>query len=455
MSTIFKILPLFIWLILFQMNVGAQTQLDQYIDFALRNNDGIKQQQFQLDKAMAALEEAKTLFKPSVAFQTTYTRADGGRTFAIPVGDMLNPVYSTLNQLTNTHNFPHLQNQSFLLNPDNFYDAKFHTTMPLINSEIYYNKRMKQQAISLEQASVNVYKRSLVKDIKTAYYQYYQALQAIKIYKSALELVDKNITVNESLYKNGVRNSTSLTRAEAEKHKVMAMITEAENNSKNARAYFNFLLNRGQDEPIAIDSLAEQLVGAENEFNLEASIGHREELQQLGIKKDILQLNTGMEKSYLVPHLNTFLDLGSQAFNWEVNNQSRYYFFGLSLDWNVFAWGQHKYKIQQAALDVNTTEAQIDETEKAFHLQLVQAINNYNTAVSGYQDAISQRTYSEKYYTDQAKAYKEGELLYIELLDAQNQLTLARLQVSLAYAKVQIAKAEAERAQASYPLNNL
>ncbi len=244
MSTPFNKVFTFIVLLLGTGATYAQTALDKYVTEALQNNNGVKEQQFQLEKSLQALNEAKTLFLPSVTMLGSYTKAAGGRTIDIPIGDLLNPAYQTLNQLTNTHNFPTLENASVLLNPDNFYDVKFRTSMPLINAEVYYNKNVKKLAITLQQAAVNVYKRALVKDVKVAYYHYYQARQAVAIYKEALQLIEKNITVNESLLRNGVRTSTSLTRAQTEKQKVNAQISQAENAVKNAQAYFNFLLNK-------------------------------------------------------------------------------------------------------------------------------------------------------------------------------------------------------------------
>ena len=164
-------------------------------------------------------------------------------------------------------------------------------------------------------------------------------------------------------------------------------------------------------------------------------------------------LNTQLQRAYIVPKLNTFIDLGSQGFNWKVDDKSRHYLFGINLQWDLFAWGQHSYRTRQAALDVSSAAVEYDEAEKSFRLQLTNALNDFNTAVSNYHSAQTQQQLAEKYYSDQLKAYREGQLLYIELLDAQNQLTTAQLQLSLAFAGVQIARAEAERDMAAYPLN--
>ena len=191
---------LFITLLLFRFfGAYSQSSLDTYIKAALSNNETIKQQQFLLTKSLYALKESKSLFLPSVGFNATYTLADGGRTVDIPVGDLVNQVYKTLNQMTGTNNFPQLQNQSVLLNPNNFYDAKIRTTYPILNAEIEYNRKIKTQQYNMQQIEINLYKRELVKEVKNAYFKYLQACEAVSIYETALSLVKENLRVNTAL----------------------------------------------------------------------------------------------------------------------------------------------------------------------------------------------------------------------------------------------------------------
>lgn len=431
---------------------AQQAVIDNYIREAFANNDGIKQQQVQLEKAMYKLSEARSLFLPGVSLLGTYTRANGGRTIDLPIGDLLNPVYSTLNQLTASNNFPQIKNASILLNPDNFYDAKFRTTLPLINAEIYYNKQIRKELITQQQAAVNVYKRELVRNVKSAYYMYYQAGKAVEIYRNSLTLVNENIRINQSLVNNGVRNTTALTRSQSEKQKIEALITQAENNSKNAQAYFNFLLNKKLDEQIIIDTTALQADAADLAVAT-VTAGEREELTQLKTGIAAYALGAKMEKAYIIPKLNTFLDLGSQGFDWQLNNKSQYYMAGINLQWDLFASGRNTYKRKQAESEVKYAQLQLDNTEKALQLALEQATNNYATAVSNNKSAGTQLALAEKYYNDQVKVYKEGQLLYIELLDALNQLTNARIQLSITRANVLTTLADLERTRATYPIN--
>jgi outer membrane protein TolC len=442
--------------------------LERYIQAAFTNNQALQQRNFQLEKSMYALQEARGMFLPQVSLLGSYTKSSGGRTIDVPIGDLMNPVYATLNELTGSQKFQSVSNQSFLLNPDNFYDAKVRTTLPLINTEIWYAKQIRQEDITRQQAAVNAYKRQLVKDIKTAYYRYFQAARSVDIYLNALQLVQENIRVNESLLKNGVRNSTSLTRAKTEEQRTLAAITAARNSQQNARSYFNFLLNRSLADTIAADSAALTVVTGEpsavsdeqGELNQDNSmsggqlpdISRREELLQLDKTKRIALLQQKQQQSTIIPKVSTFLDLGSQAYNWNFNHNSRYYMWGVNLQWDIFTGGQRRSKARQAATDAATAQAAYNETAQNLRLELTTAGNNLQTARSNYQSAQTQLQLAEKYYRDQMKVYKEGQLLYLELLDAQQQLTNARLESLQAYSQVQIAQAEIERAQATYPL---
>ena len=195
------LLNLFFFISTFRISAQSEI-LNNYVQEGLKNSQTLKQQTFQLQKAIVALAEAKTLFKPNVNFSTTLSTAQGGRKIEIPIGDLVNPVYTTLNKLTQTSSFPQIQNSSEQLVPKDFYDVRIKTTMPLINAELKYNQAIKQEQILMQHSEIKVYKRELVKDIKTAYINYLKASEAIKIYENTIKLLREAERVNESLITN-------------------------------------------------------------------------------------------------------------------------------------------------------------------------------------------------------------------------------------------------------------
>jgi outer membrane protein TolC len=425
----------------------AQTKLDEYIRAGLTSNQSIKQQTFMLEKNVYALKEAKSMFLPNISFSTTYTKADGGRTIDFPTGDLLNGAYATLNQLTGSNSFPQLHNERILLNPDNFYDAKFRTSLPLLNAELMYNKRIKLQQVDLQKSEVLLYKRELVKEIKTAYYKYIKAINAVKIFESSLRLVEEGKRINTALFNNSKVNRTAVIRSNNEVSKITADLISANKTAESARYYFNFLLNRPLADSILLDSIIE-LPGQDHLLN--DNVNSREELAKLKIAKDINGNLSGLARSYLIPRIGTFLDLGSQAFDWKFNKQSRYYFLGVSLEWDLFSFGKNSYKIKQTLSDRQTIEAQTNYVQQQLLAELKVRQNDMQSAVAQYRSAESQLKTTQTFYDDVLKLYKEGLAIYIELLDAQNQLIDAQLNANIALFDTWIAYAAIERANASF-----
>ncbi|MEJ2880525.1 TolC family protein [Pedobacter sp. GR22-6] len=428
---------------------SAQEQLNSYIREGLVSNQSIKEQEFLLHRSVYALQEAKSMFFPSVTFSTTYTKADGGRTIDFPTGDLFNAAYATLNQLTGSNSFPQLQNQRILLNPDNFYDAKFRTSLPILNAELVYNKRIKSQQVDIHKAEVLMYKRELVKEIKTAYYNYIKATNAISIYQSFLKLLEEGERVNQSLFKNNKINRTAVIRSQNEVSKINASLTAAKKTEESARYYFNFLLNRPLTEAILIDDVPS--VPAQDNPPI-SDVSGREELSKLEIAKGINRNLTSLAKSYLIPKMGTSLDLGSQGFDWKFNDRNRYYLLGLSLEWNLFSSGRNSHKINQSIANQQAISAQTDHVTQQLLTELNVRRANLQSAIAQYKAAESQLKTSRTYYNDMTKLYKEGMAIYIELLDAQNQWVDAQLQSNIALFDTWISFAAIERANASFNL---
>ncbi len=429
----------------------AQSKLDEYIRGGLASNQSIRQQTFLLEKNVYALKEAKSMFGPNVTFSTTYTKADGGRTIDFPTGDLFNGVYSTLNQLTGSNAFPQLQNQHILLNPDNFYDAKFRITLPILNAELIYNKRIKAQQIDLQKTEVQLYKRELVKEIKTAYYNYSKAVYATRIYESSLRLVEEGQRINTKLFDNSKVNRTVVLRSQNEVSRINAALVGARKTAESARYYFNFLINRPLTDSILLDDITTLPAG---EQSLGNNISSREELSKLKIAKDINDNLNGLAKSYIIPKLGTFIDLGSQAFDWKFNSQSRYYLLGVSLEWNLFSSGKNSHRVKQTIADREALASQTDYIQQQLLTELKVRQAELQSAIARYEAAQSQLKTSQTYYNDMVKLYKQGMAIYIELLDAQNQWIDAQLSANIALYDTWIAYTAIERANASFTIQH-
>ncbi|MBP9882323.1 MAG: TolC family protein [Chitinophagales bacterium] len=425
--------------------------LDNYVQEGIKNNLALQQQEFSLQQSIYALKEARGLFLPSLNLLADYTYSDGGRSIEVPIGDLLNPVYSTLNQLTNSNAFPQVENTSEQFLPNDYHTTRLQAAMPLINAEVYYNQKIKKENINFQQAAVNVYKRELVKEIKNAYYSYLQTIQAAKIYTNTAKLLSDNKTTTEALVKNSMSLPGNVLKINADLEKVNALYYEANNNKELAAAYFNFLLNKPFNTTIEEDSLMLNEVTIA-EVNTETSVQNREELQQLqsGLEQNNLFLK--MQKSHAIPTVSTFFDIGYQGYGYTFDNVQQYYFGGIQLRWNIFSGFTNTNRVKQSALVVNSLNVQLEETEKQLSLQLTRARLELQSAIAKQQASLKALEYAKEYYRITQLRYEQNLALLIELSDALSQFAGAQLSLSLSNADVLIKQSEVERAAAAYKL---
>lgn len=442
------VLQLFFPVLVFAKIAVAQPVPQQYIDEALNNNLVIKEKKLSLEKSLVSLKEAKSLFLPTSWLEGQYTVAKGGRTIDIPVGDLLNPVYRSLNQLSGSSKFQQINNVSEQLFPNNFYDVRVRNTMPIINPDLKINREIRQQETVLSQVEIDQYKRTLVKEVKTAYYNYLMADNAVTIYKNALEIVHQNLRANEALLKNGKGLPAYVSRAESEVKGVESQLQSSINEQNNAKAYFNFLLNKPLTDSIIVTAL--QLTPENLPLLHKGNITAREELKSLEISRDINRNVLKMNSSYKTPRVNAFVDIGSQARDFKVSDKSLFYLAGLQMQVPIFSGKRNVYKIDKTLIEKDLVKNKTEQVTQQLELAAYVSHNSITTAYTNYTASAKQQEAAQKYFKLIDRGYREGVNSFIEYLDARNQLTNAQLQVNINKYKVFAALADYERQTASY-----
>jgi len=440
-------------LLLSAQSLRGQSVLDGYVSEALGSNLVLQERKVSLEKALLSIREAKTLFGPSVSFETQYTLAKGGRLISFPVGDLLNPVYATLNQLTASNRFPQIPNVEEQFLPDNFYDIRIRSTMPLLNPEIRINRDIRTRQAELTESEIDTYRRELVKEVKSAWYDHLMTHQAVAILESALGLVEEGLRLNRSLLANGKGLPAQVVRAEAEVASVEARLSSARSDRRNAAARLNFLVNR----PLAdsVPAMEPELPAALLQVltdSVGAQVSRREELRSLGIATEISRDMLRLGESYRKPRVGAFLDLASQGFDFQFNRRSAFYLGGFSLQMPIYAGGRNRLKVRQAELDLKALESRTLNAGRLLELSASVARNAVRDAHASWQSSLREERASVQYHTLVDRGYREGVNTYIELLEARNQLTSSRLQSVIRRCALLKALAAYERETAAYEL---
>lgn len=441
-----------LFLLLIAFRAWSQQSLDAYIDQGLSNNLALKERTISLAQAQLQLQDAKSLFLPSLNFSSSYTSGQGGRYFNFPVGDIVNPVYTALNQLMESSAFPQIENSQSFLNPRNLYDVHVRTSMPLLNTDLIYNRRIQSEQVAMKEYEADIYRRDLVRDIKTAYFNYLSSLEAVEIYENAADLLRESVRVNQSLRENGKALPANVLRAENELRSMDSQISAARNQVSKAGQYFNFLLNRPLDSPIDISyELSDAILSAQGE-SLSSEGFSREELRLMESSVNVSNHALKMREWAYAPKIQAFVDLGSQAENWVVDDLSRYYLIGLSVDVPIFLGGRNSRALEMAKRDLDLSRNRLQLMNRQLELSRSTSRDNLNAALQQMQSAETQISSAEVYFRLIDNGYRQGVNTFIEFLDARSQLTSSRLSLNLRILGVLSAHADLERENAAFVL---
>ncbi len=434
----------FLCICLYATPVHSQQILETYIQEGLANNLVLKEKNASLDQSLLALKDAKSFFLPSMDFGANYTLAEGGRTIAFPVGDLLNPVYATLNKLTASSNFPQIENVSEQLLPNNFYDTRFRTTLPILNTDIKYQNQIRKEQVNWSSSQVESYRATLIQDIRVAYFSFCAAHNSIAILTNSLQLVEQNLKDTRSLVANGKKLPSAVLRAESELEQVKSLLTEAELKTTNAAQYVNFLVNRPLDQPVPFEEIPLDL-NRLNQLLLEDLHPENPELRAMKSMESIQETLLKSGKNYWIPKLSTYADLGSQGFDWSFDSQSRYLMWGLNFSVPVFQGGRNQNQIRRNILGLESIQRQKELVTQKLNLSLQLQRNEVKTLLAGLQSAEKKLVAATAYLKLIDKGFKEGSQSLLEYIDARNQFTQAALQKTISEYKLQMALAQLER----------
>jgi len=404
--------------------------LEKYVQQGLINNLALKQKQFSFEQSMAALKQARGLFLPTVNIEARYSRSGGGRVIDIPIGDLMNPVYGSLNQLIGLPVFPtDLPNERIPFLREKEHDTKIRVIQPLFQAPIYYNYKIQSNLKQIESAAVEIFKQQLTEDIQTAYFNYLKAYHVVDLFQKTLSLVNENLRVSEKLFQNGQATEDIVFRARAERSAVEQNLLDAGKNKKIAAAYFNFLLNQPLETPIVIIDDAWQ--PRESQFTLEEAqtkaLANRLEFRQLGsaigAADNTVKLNTG---SFL-PGISGVFDYGFQGEAYKFTEKDDYWMASLVLQWNLFHGFQDKSKITSARLERNKLTAQLDELTNQIKLQVQEAFDNLTVARQAIVSANERLASARNSFRIVTRKYEQGMAPQIEYLDARTTYTNAEV----------------------------
>ncbi len=427
----------------------AQSVLEQYLKQGVQSNLQLQQETLNYQRSVEGLALARSYFMPNLLVNANYTLAGGGRNLQFPVGDLLNPVYATLNQITGSDRFPQISNVNEQLAPNNFHETTLRVIQPIFNPDIYFGYKAQRDLVTVQQAQKLAYENELKYNILAAYYQYWQTEEALQVIENGQRILREALRVNQTLVNTEKATRDAVYNTEYEISKLQQQHAEMLKNRDVGQAYFNFLLNRPLTEPILKDTLAMAVVmpaGQEITALQAQALQQRQEVKQLQhalhANEQLLALN---RNSAALPKVVAVGDAGYQGFGYTFNNTQDYWLVQFRLTWDIFKGGEKRARTQQARIDYQVMENKLAQTRQQIEWQVIQAYRTLQAAEQSYQTSHAGKTSAEKSFQIIQSKYREGQAILLEFLDAQNKLTTAQISVTMAQYELLRAQAAVQK----------
>jgi outer membrane protein TolC len=436
--------------------------LRQVLDDALAANLELQAGQAGVRQRYAALDQARARYLPVVDFDARYSVANGGRTIEFPVGDLLNPVYETLDDLLvqsgQPPSFPRVRNEEIELLMPTEQNTRVVAAQPIYDPRLGPAVEATRQDVNRAEAGLAGLRTRVVRDTKQAYYEWLAAQQQALVLDATLEVARSNLAANESLYRNGKITRDFVFRAEADQLEVEQQRRAAEARVRIARSYVNLLRNVPLDSPVPGATIDEATVDRFRERLTQRVAGRRVDLPALqetateqraeidgldaAIAGSVAQQD--LARAAFKPMLAVGAEAGIQGEDYGFTDDERYVLASVVLRWNAYRGGADRAALAEARALTEELRATRDLAEQQVRLEVERALETLEVADASLGTARKRAEAAEAAFRIAARKRDLGQINQTEFIDARRTQTDAQLNLNRVRAEFLARLAELE-----------
>jgi outer membrane protein len=429
--------------------------IDGYVREGLRANLGLRAQSLEVERSAAELDAARARYFPEAGFAARYTRAEGGRTIELPLGDALNPAYQTLNDLLVAQGqqpqFPVVQNETIPFLREREQDTRLTLRQPLFAPAIPAAVRAQRELLGASEYGREALGRRLKRDITVGYLRWLAAVRTQGIVDASVALLNENLRVNDSLHRNGKITQDQVLRARAELLAVTQQSREAQNLAAQAQSFLNFLLNRPLDTALENAEVGQGVSATTSALAdlRRAALDNRPELAQFAHLSRASEAQTRLARSELWPTLSLGADGDIQGEEYDFGRGSNYATVSLLLNWTFFDGGARRAAVRSASAVERRTAVQRDELTQQVQLEVQQSLDRLNTSADSLATADARAEAARAAFRIASRKRDEGVISQVEFIDARSSLTSSELNLNVTRFEVLARQAELDYATAA------
>ena len=405
--------------IAFLFNFG-QLQAQEEMEFTLeelksqvlQNNRSLQINESEFRKARARYRQTNAAFLPQFSVSHNFYRTNN------PVqafGTLLNQGIFTEQDFQ----IDNLNNPSAISN----FTTALSIQQPLINIEKWAQRSALNAQKEAQQLQNKFEEKALLVEVEKLYMQLQLAYKGVEVLEQTRKIAEQNFESIQNFYDEGLLIMPDLLSAEVRLNEVENEYIAAYNQLQNLSDYLLFLMNRDANTVVKPVS------------KLELNIVETMDASQIETREDILavdlqtkaqsKMQTAAKHSFL-PTLNAFGNL--QWFSDEAfTTNTRNFFVGASLNWNIFEGGKNIAKLQEENASLDQAKLEASRYASNSNMELEKAKRQFREAEQKLNRNRLSLKQAEKAYQIRKDRFGEGLERTTDLLRAEQLQSSMRL----------------------------
>ncbi len=413
--------------------------LEQALDLSLNNNPDVAEAKLQVERAEAALREARAAWFPTLDLNSDLNYGNSAFLDS-PIEQRIDSFAEEIRDSAEEQGVQLSEEEAreqaesgFTTSTDS---ASFNFNNSLtVGFSIYNggargaqietaNKQLRSNKLGLKTA-IEVVEFETSRD----YYGLQNADAQVEIEKASVEDASQTLKDAQLLEKAGLGTRFDVLRAEVELAQAQQRLSTANANQNISRRQLAETINVSHDTDLSTADKIEE-VGIW-EFSLEESIvqafQNRAELEQLLLQKDIADEQRSLALSQVRPNLsaNASYGLNNDFEDDEIDFNDNYQ-VGLSLQWRFFDGGAARAAARQSEKDGEIAEVQFTNQRNQIRFAVEQAFFQLESNDNNIGTATKEVELAEESLRLARLRFSAGVGTQTDVIEAQTQLTTAR-----------------------------
>lgn len=422
--------------------LSAQSpDLASFLRDAAAAHAGVAIERLALERDRIAVGRTQALRLPTLSLEAMWVEQKGG----VDIGDLINPAFAALNEITATDRFPTDVSFRFPLKQD----ARARIALPVFDAAIPAAVAASSATRDAQAARLATAERDVIIGLQVGLTRHAAAVEVVRLRQATLVALDEQVRAAERRAAAGLDAPDVVLRARADRAEAAQQVLEAEQTRDAARRAVNRAARRPLDAelPNVTDTaFAVSIPPSLDQARLRTT--GRSELEAADAAVRYAGASRAAALAPSLPTVSVAFDYGFQGNRWRFSGDNDFTQMTVQARWTPFTSGRNSRRRAEAALDAERSVLARQDIEAQLTLEVENAWDAVVTAEAALQPAAEREAAATRTLDLVRRRWDEGLASHLELVSAQATATAAHVshilaRYHLAEQRILLAKATA------------